>query len=367
MGVVCNWESKVAAAEAFRHKTVATAGIQRRKEDEGQRMNKLYSYNNEDEDDEGMNLICVTSGVSYLGLALVNQLLLRGYSVRVIVHNQEEIEKVREMEKCGEMKRRRKSKLEIRMVKLSDNNVHSLEKALEGCNTLFHTSSFIDPSALSGYTKSMAEIEVRVSENVIEACTRTTSIKKCVFTSSLLACIWQDNTQSNLNLVINHTSWSNESLCIHNKLWYALGKMRAEKSAWRIANEKGLKLTSICPALITGPQFCHKNPTPTIAYLKGAKEMYCHGLLATIDVTKLAEAHVSVFKEMNMNAYGRYICFDHIIDTQNEAQNLAKDIGMPKENICGDTLNNSLHSFVMSNEKLCRLMSRSLRCYSEYY
>ncbi|KAF1879322.1 hypothetical protein Lal_00005788 [Lupinus albus] len=302
MGVVCNWESKVAAAEAFRHKTVATAGIQRRKEDEGQRMNKLYSYNNEDEDDEGMNLICVTSGVSYLGLALVNQLLLRGYSVRVIVHNQEEIEKVREMEKCGEMKRRRKSKLEIRMVKLSDNNVHSLEKALEGCNTLFHTSSFIDPSALSGYT-----------------------------------------------------------------LWYALGKMRAEKSAWRIANEKGLKLTSICPALITGPQFCHKNPTPTIAYLKGAKEMYCHGLLATIDVTKLAEAHVSVFKEMNMNAYGRYICFDHIIDTQNEAQNLAKDIGMPKENICGDTLNNSLHSFVMSNEKLCRLMSRSLRCYSEYY
>lgn len=53
------------------------------------------------------------------------------------------------------------------------------------------------------------------------------------------------------------------------QLWYALGKMRAEKAAWRIAKEKGLKLTTICPALITGPEFCPRNPTSTIAYLKG--------------------------------------------------------------------------------------------------
>ncbi|OIW12396.1 hypothetical protein TanjilG_04145 [Lupinus angustifolius] len=265
MGVVCNWESKVAEVEAFRRKTMSAAGIQRRKEDEGQRRNNLFGY--DDEEDEGNKLICVTSGVSYLGHALVNQLLLRGYSVRIIVDNQEDIEKVKEMEMSGEMKRRRKSNIEVIMVKLSD-NVQCLEKAFEGCSALFHTSSFIDPVGLSGYTKSMAEIEVRVSENVIEACTRTPSIKKCVFTSSLSACIWQDIAQSNLNHVINHSSWSNESLCIDNKLWYALGKMRAEKSAWRIANEKGLKLTTICPALIIGPQFCHRNPTPTIAYLK---------------------------------------------------------------------------------------------------
>jgi nucleoside-diphosphate-sugar epimerase len=58
------------------------------------------------------------------------------------------------------------------------------------------------------------------------------------------------------------------------QLWYALGKMRAEKAAWRIANERGLKLTTICPALITGPEFCHRNPTATIAYLKGTKLLF---------------------------------------------------------------------------------------------
>nr|AFK34875.1 unknown [Lotus japonicus] len=69
---------------------------------------------------------------------------------------------------------------------------------------------------------------------------------------------------------------------------------------------------------------------------------------------------------MNNNACGRYICFDNVIGTQSEAENLAKEIGMPKEKICGDESNNSLHRFELSNEKLCRLMSRPIRCISEY-
>ena len=68
----------------------------------------------------------------------------------------------------------------------------------------------------------------------------------------------------------------------------------------------------------------------------GAQEMYSQGFLASVDVTKLAEAHASVFKAMNNEASGRYICFDHVIDTHSEAEKLAKDIGMPEEKICGD-------------------------------
>lgn len=65
----------------------------------------------------------------------------------------------------------------------------------------------------------MAELEAKVSENVIEACTRTSSVRKCVFTSSLLACTWQNNTYNNLDYsVINEESWSDEQLCIDNKV-----------------------------------------------------------------------------------------------------------------------------------------------------
>lgn len=64
----------------------------------------------------------------------------------------------------------------------------------------------------------MAEIEANAAENVMEACARTPSIKRCVFTSSLAACIWQENVNSNLTPIINHESWSNESLCINKKV-----------------------------------------------------------------------------------------------------------------------------------------------------
>ena len=39
------------------------------------------------DDDEG-SLVCVTSGMSYLGITLVNLLLLHGFSIRIIVENQ---------------------------------------------------------------------------------------------------------------------------------------------------------------------------------------------------------------------------------------------------------------------------------------
>ncbi|KAL1318879.1 hypothetical protein HN51_071166 [Arachis hypogaea] len=366
MGVVRSWESRQAELESFCRRLVAdTTTIHRRKDLEPQPKNNLFG--DYDEEEERNTLVCVTSGVSYLGLALVNKLLQKGYSVRITIENPEDIEKVREMKESREGN----GKLEVVMGKLSD--VDSLLNAFEGCHGVFHTSAFTDPAGLSGYTKSMAEIEARVSENVMEACARTTTIKRCVFTSSLLACVWQQQNPESQDapITINHTSWTNESLCKEKKLWYALGKVRAEKAAWRIANERGLKLTTICPALITGPDFCRSNPTSTIAYLKGAQEMYCHGLIATVDVTKLAEAHAIVFKAMNSTASGRYICFDKLIDNQTEAEILAKEIGMPKHKICGDSSSincSSLHRFMkISNDKLNRLMSGPIRCYNQHY
>lgn len=353
MGLLPTVENWAADVEEFRRTVVACAALHRRKDDDGLPKSRLPL--NDDNGDEG-TLVCVTSGVSYLGMALANQLLVQGYSVRITVHNSDDMEKLREMERT-----RDENRLEVVMANLTD--IESLRVAFEGCRGVFHTSAFTDPAGLSGYTKSMAEIEVRATQNVMEACAATESVKKCVFTSSLSACLWQEQPNGN---VINHTSWSSESLCINNKLWYALGKTRAEKRAWKIALDKGLKLTTICPALITGPEFCRRNPTATIAYLKGAQEMYSTGLLATVDVVKVAEAHVHVYKAMHGNASGRYICFDKVIDSQFSAEKLAKQTGMPTHKICGNIANTVCNRIALSNQKLTRLMSRPLTCSSQY-
>lgn len=58
------------------------------------------------------------------------------------------------------------------------------------------------------------------------------------------------------------------------QLWYALGKLKAERVACNIARESGFKLATICPGLVTGPEFISRNPTPTIAYLKGDYQFF---------------------------------------------------------------------------------------------
>ncbi|KAL9315293.1 hypothetical protein ACSQ67_016294 [Phaseolus vulgaris] len=132
-------------------------------------------------------------------------------------------------------------------------------------------------------------------------------------TLTVKACVRQENEQSRPHP--SYGSWSSESFCIEKNLWCALGKMRVEKAAWRITNEKGLKLTTISPAL------------------------------NTVYVTKFAEAHASVFKAMNNNASGRYIRFDKVIDSQIGVENLVKEIGVPKEKICEEALKSSVQRF----------------------
>ncbi|CAH2072741.1 unnamed protein product [Thlaspi arvense] len=349
------------------------AAVQRRRDDDGFRGSRGGKSRNamDLDSDAGNRLVCVTGGVSYLGRAIVKRLLVHGYSVRIVVDCPEDKVKVSEMEADAETA---SFSNRIASVVSRLTETESLIKAFDGCAGVFHTAAFVDPAGISGYSKSMAELEAKVSENVIEACTRTGSVRKCVFTSSLLACAWQDSSFNSLDQysVINEESWSDEQLCIDNKLWYALGKLRAEKAAWRIADSKGLRLATICPALITGPDFFNRNSTSTLAYLKGAKEMYSNGLLATMDVNRLAKAHVCLWEGLgNKTAFGRYICFDTIL-SKDGAEKLAKDIDVQIEKICGssDSDANAEDSRpnlqTISDKKLLDLMSRTLRsCYHE--
>lgn len=358
MGIVRTDDHRKSEIESFRRLLVSCAGVCKSKEEEDIGKNLVM---NADDDVVQDKVVCVTSGVSYLGIAIVNQLLIRGYYVRIIVDNQDDVENLRQMETSGEM-RGTNNRIGIVMAKLYE--AESLSDLFSGCCGVFHTSAFIDPAGLSGYTKFMADLEVKAAQNVVEACAATPSIRHCVLTSSLLACTWRDYSLDNVPPVINHNCWSDESLCTEKKLWYALGKLRAERAAWRVAEERGLKLTTICPGLIKGAEFFNRNTTSTIAYLKGAQEMYEKGLLASVDVNRLAEAHVCVFEEMSRTASGRYICYDQVIKNEEEMETLAHETGIRVNLICETetATGDAPRQLELSNLKLSRLMSRVRNC-----
>ncbi|KAG1368025.1 cinnamoyl-CoA reductase-like SNL6 [Cocos nucifera] len=308
-------------------------------------------------------VVCVTSAVSFLGFAIVNRLLALGYSIRLAVETQEDLDMLRDMEMFGEMGR---DGVWVVMVDMMD--LDSLCHAFDGCAGVFHTSAFVDPKGVSGYSKHMAEMEARVAERVIEACVRTQSVRKCVFTSSLLACVWRQNSPRNRRLptIVDESCWSDESLCRDKKLWLALGKTMAEKAAWRAARGRNLKLVTVCPALVTGPRFCRQNSTGSIAYLKGAQEMFAEGLLATVDVNKVAEAHACVYEAMSGSACGRYICYDHIIQRAEEAAELERQLGIANR-ISGETPTDHPTWFKLCNRKISRLISSRRRCTYDIY
>lgn len=89
MGIVRFEETEKAELEEFRRMLLSCAAVHRRKDDDGfgGRENALPAGNGDVLD----RLVCVTSGVSYLGIAVVNQLLVNGYSVRIIVDNEGEL------------------------------------------------------------------------------------------------------------------------------------------------------------------------------------------------------------------------------------------------------------------------------------
>ncbi|OVA07581.1 3-beta hydroxysteroid dehydrogenase/isomerase [Macleaya cordata] len=337
---------------------------------------EVVNFREGSEEEEEDKLVCVTSGASFLGLAIVNRLLNCGYSVRILIENQEDLEKLEQTERfvgggggstiignhySNNNRRIGGATAEVVMAKVAE--VESLCEAFRGCRGVFHTSAFADPAGISGYSKCMAELEVKASQNVMDACARTASVRKCVFTSSLLACVWRNNVLDDLPPLLDHSCWSEESVCREKKLWLALGKTMAEKAAWRVAEDHEIKLATICPGFITGPEFCRRNPTSSIAYLKGAQEMYAEGLLATADVSKVAEAHVCVYEAMSNTGCGRYICFDHVIQREEDVLELAGQMGIPANRITSNApSNDSVPRFQLSNGKLSRLMSRLSRC-----
>lgn len=61
----------------------------------------------------------------------------------------------------------------------------------------------------------MAFLETEAARNVIEACSRAAYVKRCIFTSSLLASIWTNDHRIG---IINEDCWSDEEYCRDRKV-----------------------------------------------------------------------------------------------------------------------------------------------------
>ncbi|KAI8530457.1 hypothetical protein RHMOL_Rhmol11G0059900 [Rhododendron molle] len=255
--------------------------------------------------------VCVMDASSCLGTTLVERLLHRGYTVHAAVQNQSENHSSNILSSGNK---------ELKIFKSDPFDYQSIIEALKGCSGLFYT--FEPPQDQPTYDEFMAELEVRVAHNVLEACAQTDTIDKVVFTASATAVIWRgiddpNNTNKSSLSDLDERDWSDITICRNFKLWHAMSKTLAEKAAWALAMDRGINMVCINAGLLLGPDLSITNP-----YLKGAAEMYEDGVFVTADLNFLVDAHICVFEDVS--SYGRYLCFNHVINHTEDAIKLAQ-------------------------------------------
>ncbi|KAK8590056.1 hypothetical protein V6N13_088849 [Hibiscus sabdariffa] len=259
-------------------------------------------------DDHNSRTVCVMDASGHLGSSLVHLLLHRGYTVHAALqpHAHGESQSAEELLPCNNEK--------LRIFDADPFDYHSITNALKGCCGLFYC--FEPPSDHSTYDELMAEIEVRAAHNVLEACAQTDTMEKVVFTSSVTAVIWNEG-RSTASTDLDEKNWTDINFCKKFKLWHALSKTLAEKSAWALAMDRGINMVTINGGLLMTPDVNIANP-----YLKGAAEMYEGGVFVTVDLRFIANAHICVFEDVS--SYGRYLCFNHVINCSHDADKLAQ-------------------------------------------
>ncbi|GLT49609.1 hypothetical protein SLA2020_231560 [Shorea laevis] len=263
--------------------------------------------------DQEKPTVCVLDASTYVGFWILKGLLSRGYTVHAAIQKkggESEVEK-----KIKEMETDVEGKLGVFTVDILD--YHSILVALKGCSALFCCLDSSDE-----YDDKTVDLEVRGAINVVEACAQTYSLHKIVFSSSLTAAIWKENIGSTKD--VDERCWSDQEFCRKKKLWNALAKTLSEKAAWALAMDRMLNMVSINAGLVLGPGVAQQNPGSIMSYLKGAAQMYENGVLASVDVSFLADVHIRAFEDPSTT--GRYFCFNQIVKTEEETITLAKSL-----------------------------------------
>lgn len=100
-------------------------------------------------------------------------------------------------------------------------------------------------------------------------------------------------------------------------------------------------MVSINAGLLMYPDLTIKDP-----YLKGASEMYEGGVFVTVDLRFLVDAHVCVFEDVS--SYGRYLCFNHVINCNKDADQLSS-ILLPPSSVSSAPQSQRLVALIFSS------------------
>ncbi len=249
-----------------------------------------------------MNLVTGASG--FIGSAVVRRLLARGERVRCCVEPGAKLDNL--------------DGLDVEIVTADVNDREAIERALDGCERLFHLAAIYaiwlpDPSL-------MYRVNVEGSKTVLWAAYKA-KLEKVVYTSSIAAVgRGQEGAPVDETHQFSQRDWDEGNAYIRSK-WLS------ERDALRFAAE-GLPLVVVNPAFPFGERDIA--PTPTGGVIVGALKRQVPGYVDSgfnvIDVDDCAEGHVLAAEKGRIGE--RYILGNDNVTLRDFYQTVARVAGI---------------------------------------
>lgn len=178
-----------------------------------------------------MKNVLVTGGTGFLGSSIAKALLQEGCSVRIL--------------RRANSDKRAIGDAPVEHVPGDVRDRRSLLRAMQGCDTVFHTAAVI--SYWRRERDTMYDVNIRGTRNVVECCLEL-GVGKLVHTSSIAAIGYPEG--NGLADESNNFNWDGYDV------GYRISKHRAEEEIRRGVH-KGLQAVMLNPAVIIGPGDIH--------------------------------------------------------------------------------------------------------------
>ncbi len=249
--------------------------------------------------------VMVTGGSGYIASWIVYELLLRGVEVAATVRSTKDADKIAHLE---EMQAQFPHQLELFEADLG--KVGSFDRAAVGCYALFHCASPFIINNIQNPEEQLLKPAREGTLNVLQAASRSQSIKKVVLTSSVAA-VHSDNRDwmDTENGVLDENSWNTGSDANYQP--YSYSKTIAEHAAWEYAKQQDQwTMVAVNPSFVIGPSRSNRmdgTSMSTIAsFFAGQFKIGIPDLhFGMVDVRDVARAHILALE--NPKADGRFI------------------------------------------------------------
>lgn len=204
----------------------------------------------------------------------------------------------------------------------------AFREPMKGCSVVIHSASPFISTKVKDPMKTLIEPAFQGTRNILEAVHATSSVKRVVITSSVVA-LYGDTIefQEIPGGKVDEEHWNRTSSLDHQP--YAYSKTLAEREAWKMAEEQDRwSLAVINPGFILGPSLTPRNDSTSIAFmLSMAKGQLAMGVPAlshgVVDVRDVALAHI--LAAFMPEVKGRHILVNRIMDIKDIARVIRKN------------------------------------------